>query len=202
MAMKRSAASTMGRKKISPREHADREHAAHYVTQSFPVARETWTAHELFSYLRRDTPFEYSNYVYVVNASRKLVGVISLKSILAHPDLPVKKLMKSEVISISPDTRIERVAKLALEHNLRAIPVVKDHLLVGVIETQKILSIINRALREKTAEACEKAKIALFIPPFSLCTDNAEMIAFAAAYLLKNKPKIPRTFEANPSLKL
>ncbi len=60
----------------------------------------------------------------------------------------------------------------------------------------------NRVLRKKTAEACEKAKIALFIPPFSLCTDNAEMIAFAAAYLLKNKPKIPRTFEANPSLKL
>ena len=42
----------------------------------------------------------------------------------------------------------------------------------------------NRGLRAKMSEACAKRGIALSIPPFASCTDNAAMIAYAGALRL------------------
>jgi N6-L-threonylcarbamoyladenine synthase len=39
----------------------------------------------------------------------------------------------------------------------------------------------NRGLRATMAEACRRAGLDLFIPPFASCTDNAAMIAYAGA---------------------
>ena len=127
---------------------ADKEMAAHYMVQNFPRVLDTWNIADIQLYLRKKSTFESTNYVYVVDAHEKLVGVISLHKVFAHPDLSIRRLMKKEIITVSPDTHIERVAKLAVEYNLRAIPVVKRGALLGVIETQKILSILNRALHE------------------------------------------------------
>lgn len=127
---------------------ADKEMAAHYMVQNFPRVLDTWNIAEIQLYLRKKSTFESTNYVYVVDVHEKLVGVISLHKVFAHPDLPIRRLMKKEIITVSPDTHLERVAKLAVEYNLRAVPVVKRGALLGVIETQKILSILNRALHE------------------------------------------------------
>ncbi len=127
---------------------ADKELAAHYMVHQFPRVLDTWNIADIHHYLRKKNQFESTHYVYVVDEEEKLVGVISLHKLFAHPDLPIRKLMKKEVITVAPDTHIERVAKLAIEHNLRAVPVVRRGTLLGVIETQKILSILNRALHE------------------------------------------------------
>lgn len=42
----------------------------------------------------------------------------------------------------------------------------------------------NRGLRARMAERCKSAKLALFVPPFASCTDNAAMIAYAGAQRL------------------
>jgi len=42
----------------------------------------------------------------------------------------------------------------------------------------------NRELRRAAALACEQAGLALFVPPFASCTDNAAMIAYAGAQRL------------------
>jgi N6-L-threonylcarbamoyladenine synthase len=42
----------------------------------------------------------------------------------------------------------------------------------------------NRELRQTAAAACERAGLALFVPPFKSCTDNAAMIAYAGALRL------------------
>jgi N6-L-threonylcarbamoyladenine synthase len=42
----------------------------------------------------------------------------------------------------------------------------------------------NRGLRALALTACEEARIALFVPPFASCTDNAAMIAYAGAQRL------------------
>jgi N6-L-threonylcarbamoyladenine synthase len=42
----------------------------------------------------------------------------------------------------------------------------------------------NRGLRARMAEACGRREIALFVPPFASCTDNAAMIAYAGALRL------------------
>ncbi|QQR92366.1 MAG: magnesium transporter [Candidatus Iainarchaeum archaeon] len=127
---------------------ADKELAAHYMIQRIPIVRDNWNIAQIHQYLHDNKQFESTNYVYVLDGHEKLVGVVSLHEIFEHRDTSIRKLMHREIIAVTPDTHIERVAKLALEHNLRAIPVVKRGTLAGVIETQKILSILNRALRE------------------------------------------------------
>jgi N6-L-threonylcarbamoyladenine synthase len=42
----------------------------------------------------------------------------------------------------------------------------------------------NRGLRARMAEVCGRRGIALFVPPFASCTDNAAMIAYAGALRL------------------
>jgi N6-L-threonylcarbamoyladenine synthase len=42
----------------------------------------------------------------------------------------------------------------------------------------------NRGLRARAQEACDRAGIALFVPPLASCTDNAAMIAYAGAQRL------------------
>lgn len=44
----------------------------------------------------------------------------------------------------------------------------------------------NSRLRQKFAEAAEKAKMELFVPPMVLCTDNAAMIAALGEIMMKN----------------
>jgi N6-L-threonylcarbamoyladenine synthase len=39
----------------------------------------------------------------------------------------------------------------------------------------------NRGLRSSFAEACERNELKLFVPPISVCTDNAAMIGYAGA---------------------
>lgn len=127
---------------------SDKEMAAHYMVKHFPQVHDTWSIAQIQQYLENNKQFESTNYVYVVNRDDKLVGVLSLHEIFAHPHLQIRKLMHKDIIFVSPDTHIEHVTKLALERNLRSIPVLRNGTLLGIIETQKMLFIINRALHE------------------------------------------------------
>jgi N6-L-threonylcarbamoyladenine synthase len=42
----------------------------------------------------------------------------------------------------------------------------------------------NRGLRKAMAEACQARELDLYVPPVSLCTDNAAMVAYAGAVRL------------------
>jgi len=89
--------------------------------------------------------FETLNYIYVVNKDRRLLGVFSFREIFQAPEeTKIKNLMiKKEVIKVYPYTDQEKVAILALKHNLKAIPVVdKESRFLGVVPSNKILGIL------------------------------------------------------------
>lgn len=60
----------------------------------------------------------------------------------------------------------------------------------------------NRGLRARLAERCESLGIPLLVPPMSLCTDNAAMIAAAAQLKWERGEFTPLDFKAEPLLDL
>lgn len=62
----------------------------------------------------------------------------------------------------------------------------------------------NSELRNQLRNSCEQNHLELFVPAFNLCTDNAEMIGIAAAFMLHNgkKPVHYSKLEANSNLQL
>ncbi len=148
----RKGRSTKGswRNRPSARERADKDLAAHYVSERFPIVSENWTMGQVDDYISRNgSNFDALDYIYAVNTTKKLMGVISIRDLFRHPpQVALKSVMKRDMITITPDTHREKIARLALQHNLRAIPIVENGKLEGVILTSKILHIINRTLHE------------------------------------------------------
>ena len=62
----------------------------------------------------------------------------------------------------------------------------------------------NRLLRKRLQGACGQNQLKFFVPDFKLCTDNAEMIGLAAAFMLHNgqKPVPLEKVQAQPGLEL
>ncbi len=60
----------------------------------------------------------------------------------------------------------------------------------------------NRALRAQAAERCEKARVELILPPASLTTDNAAMIAYAGLLRARAGKFSPLDTPVDPNLKL
>ena len=88
---------------------------------------------------------ETLNYIYIIDRRNKLVGVLSLKDVFQKPEeSKIKDLMVKDVVKARPHTDQERVAILALRHNLKSIPVVdKEDVFLGVVTSDVILGILH-----------------------------------------------------------
>lgn len=81
------------------------------------------------------------------NLMRGLVGRPQL--IQAHDhDVRMKDIMKTDVVTILPDTPLTEVLRLRDQHKLRFIPVVKDGATVGVITEPSILNVLSGIIPE------------------------------------------------------
>ena len=60
----------------------------------------------------------------------------------------------------------------------------------------------NQLLRREARERGERARLAVYMPPVSLCTDNAAMIGSAAYYRYLKGELAPLSLNAQPSLRL
>ncbi|MGH2617738.1 MAG: magnesium transporter, partial [Thermomicrobiales bacterium] len=93
-------------------------------------------------------------YVYVIDEAERLLGVLSLHNlVLTRPDTPVQNVMVADPIRVKADADQETAARLLVDKNLLALPVVddEDHLL-GIITQDDIADIIE----EETTEDFER----------------------------------------------
>ncbi len=93
---------------------------------------------------------ETVNYVYVVDRDETLIGVLSLHSLVLNPpDSLVQDLMSPMLYSVTADTDQEVAARLLMERDLLALPVVDDagHL-VGIITADDVADILEEEATE------------------------------------------------------
>lgn len=99
--------------------------------------------------LDADVPY----YNYVTNNAGQLVGVISLRQLLAAPPMErVAGFMSSPVIRATVDEDQEIVAQRLRKYDLLALPVVDEHeVLVGLVTFDDVMDVIQDELEEDLA---------------------------------------------------
>ena len=103
------------------------------------------TAGEAIIALQGSRDVEMVFYLYVIDARRHLVGVVSLRRLLlVSPTTPLKRIMTTDLISARADMDQEEVARMVASYNLLAIPVVdEENKLVGVITVDDVIDVIK-----------------------------------------------------------
>ena len=103
------------------------------------------------------------NHLLIVDKNENLIGLISdrdVKQSWASPattlsvhelnylltQLTVEMIMKKKIITISPDTTIEKAALIMQENRISALPVMEGKKLVGIITTTDVLEVLLRAI--------------------------------------------------------
>lgn len=122
------------------------ESAGRLMTAKVPLADSNAIIADIEKMLFEKTKeLETINYIYIVDKDKKFKGVISIKDVFLLPKLtPVSEVMIKDFVSVRSRTDQERVALLALRHNLKAIPVVdKENHLLGIIPSDVILNILH-----------------------------------------------------------
>ena len=84
-------------------------------------------------------------YVYVVDDEHRLIGVVSLRDLLTHPDdMSIDSITNTRVISVKADSDQKDVAQVVADYNFFSIPVIdaEKHLL-GIITVDDIVDVID-----------------------------------------------------------
>lgn len=120
--------------------------AGRLMITNVPVIRPEATIAEAENLLLGKTgDFESINYIYVTDKDDKLLGIVSIKEIFRSPkNAKVLELSQKNLVSARYHTHQERVALLAVKHNLKAIPVIDaQNRFLGVISSDTILNILH-----------------------------------------------------------
>jgi magnesium transporter len=109
------------------------------------------TVREALDRLRHEAPDrETIDYSYVIDPHRKLLGLVSLKSlILARPRSLIEEIMQKDAIVARLDEDQEHVARKIDKYDLFAIPVVDAaDMLVGIVTHDDAMDILRREQTE------------------------------------------------------
>ncbi len=67
------------------------------------------------------------------------VTEIDREEIIKKYNTPVEKIMKREVVMVSPSATVEEAARLMIKHNINMLPVVQEGKLVGILTRGDII---------------------------------------------------------------
>ncbi len=84
-------------------------------------------------------------HLYVTDSTRKLEGMIELKSLItADPKTMIETIMYQDPISVDYDVKDEVVAKLLQDSDLLAVPITdKEHRLLGVVTVDDAMDVLE-----------------------------------------------------------
>lgn len=149
--------------KTTPETRKDINHLLMYpadsagsiMTVEFMDIKELMNVKEAINKIKKEAvDKETIDFCYVLDNSRKLVGIVSLKQlILATDEMLIKDFMEIEPTVVNTLTDQEEVANMFKKYDLTTMPVVdSENRLVGIITIDDIVDIIE----EETTEDIEK----------------------------------------------
>ena len=121
------------------------------MTPSFVAIEPDLRADQAVSALRKVAEeAETIYYVYVIDRSETLLGVLSLhRLVLSRPETLVRDLMVSAAVKVRVDDDQENVARVLTDHNLLAVPVVDEAgRLVGIVTQDDIADVLEEEATE------------------------------------------------------
>lgn len=125
------------------------------MATEFITIQEEQTLEEVLRFLREHILPESSYYLYVESKDRRLVGVVSLRTLVTKPlTAKVREVMYREVISVPEDMDQEEVARLFDKYGFLVLPVVdkKGHIL-GVITLDDVWDVAEEEATEDIHKA-------------------------------------------------
>lgn len=112
------------------------------MTNEFIAYHPETTVREAIEKFRKDAgEVETVYYIYIVDASEKLLGVISLRELLLSPlDSKLFDIMETKLKTVTPETDEVEVAGIISKYNLLAIPVIDtEGFILGIVTIDDIL---------------------------------------------------------------
>ena len=125
--------------------HHEEETAGRIMTPHFLALSEDTSVEEAIKALRSSESLEMVFYLYVLDAHRHLIGVISLRQLLlVAPETQLQSIMIRDVVSVRSNMDQEEVARIVQKYDLLAVPVVDEgNHLIGIITIDDIIDVIR-----------------------------------------------------------
>lgn len=115
------------------------------MSSEFLTLEESFTVRDAIEKIQSMEEDLISFYIYVVTATSRLVGVLSLKQLLlSRPKDALKDIMLTDVIAVSVHTEQYEVAKIVEKYDFLSLPVVgENNELLGVITVDDVIDVIR-----------------------------------------------------------
>lgn len=122
------------------------ETAGAIMTTEFVSIVANQTVRSAMAILKSKAPeAETIYYVYVVDNTSKLVGVLSLRDLIVNDEeTMVYEIMSDRVVTVNVDEDQETVARMVRDYDFLALPVTDDNnVLLGIITVDDVLDVIH-----------------------------------------------------------
>jgi CBS domain-containing protein len=104
--------------------------------------------------------WERIRHVPVENNEHRLVGLVTYRAVLrflagggSMQDTPVSSIMKSDVLSVSVETRTLDAIMLLRRYRYGCLPVLQDGYLVGILTEEDFMNVASKLLEQQLSEA-------------------------------------------------
>ena len=152
--------------------------AGSIMTTEYVSLRPNMTVEEAIKRIRRVGVDKETIYTcYVTETNRKLIGMISMRTlILADDDDVIEDIMESNVISANTLEDQESVAQMFTKYDFSALPVVdQENRLVGIVTVDDAIDVLQEETTEdfeKMAGMAPSEETYLKTPPFKLAKNR------------------------------
>lgn len=163
--------------------------AGRLMSPDVVAVHESATVEDAIQHIRKSVSEEKAFELYAVDGNGHLVGVVPLRRLLiADPKTRILAIRNENVVTVTPETDREDVARVVAKYDLVSVPVVDaQHRLIGAITVDDVIDVLGEEAYEdmfriagsdaSELERRSPRQVALMRLPWILTTLLIEMIA-------------------------